>query len=751
MNTKDNLLDINKKLDYIGLDLNNIPDFLKEYNPIDYRPNRNVEENNFKVYKYVNIQDIKILLTPTNRLSPIAEKYAKAAPICAYLDSETKENIERHVTFLSMLNKLNISEIEKMENDQKLLKKRIPFKIKYDKNYLWQIYYSEYTDEYFMLVPTEDLDYSAFFYVLKKQLENTKDEKIFVPISYMDYTKKYLKRTEINDIENYLWYFTREWPNTYEVFDKDGNLSVQIVGKTHIYDMIESDYNIKLENEEESKRFYKLVKALFALETTLPHHYKFRVDINKKGDISFSNSDKKIKFSDLAEFVKSEYIKACEEQNSTSKEKTDLENELNIIRLKVDKLDKEYSLKEKQIATFLECKRTFFGRVKYFFSKRKNEDKTEKEETPEKVVDQKKLFIVKKENYTLEDLIYQYDLLDKEIKYVKTLKGDIEAGTKRIEMMEVKVRNARAYLDEIDEHRKSIFDFWKFTNQNNVSQLTEGKSEEKIEKHLKKSFDYELDFEDFAKKLDKNQRNTLTKKELDSIFLLTTLAKKDINTLAKGETIAYNNLAKIKEEVFENSKLLPEETFDIFGSFIMSESDIKNLDNEKHREANKDIAKILDISPKKELNEYKEDLENALIDINNSILKIRTGIEIPVYKITQSKDLSYEFSTFNVNANNAIKEIETKEGSKYFLHKINLKEDTNILGLTNSVFYDNAHKTLPLGMNVTDKIVIKKSLLNLKIVNERSFNIVEYDHENDDFAKVEVKTINVIEYECEKK
>ena len=40
-----------------------------------------------------------------------------------------------------------------------------------------QIYYSENTNQYFMLVPTEDSDYSTFFFLIKKKLEKKKNEK----------------------------------------------------------------------------------------------------------------------------------------------------------------------------------------------------------------------------------------------------------------------------------------------------------------------------------------------------------------------------------------------------------------------------------------------------------------------------------------------------------------------------------------------------------------------------------------------
>ena len=42
---------------------------------------------------------------------------------------------------------------------------------------------------------------------------------------------------EIADIEKYIWLFTKEWAKIYEVFDKDNELTIHIVGNTKIKDM----------------------------------------------------------------------------------------------------------------------------------------------------------------------------------------------------------------------------------------------------------------------------------------------------------------------------------------------------------------------------------------------------------------------------------------------------------------------------------------------------------------------------------
>ena len=173
---------IKEKLEYLSLDLDNIPKEFKNYKPLEFRVPKFYDEKQYRQYRYIPIKKIQILLSPTNRLDELEEKYRKASPISEYLDESSEENILKHTTFLNMLNQFKIEDVEKIADEQTKLNKKIPFKVKYENNYLWQIYYSENTDQYFMLVPTEDSDYSTFFFLVKKQLEKKRTGKIFVPI-----------------------------------------------------------------------------------------------------------------------------------------------------------------------------------------------------------------------------------------------------------------------------------------------------------------------------------------------------------------------------------------------------------------------------------------------------------------------------------------------------------------------------------------------------------------------------------------
>ena len=80
--------EILKKLSYIGLDLEKIPESIKKFEPLEYRPSKYNDEHRYKVYKYVDVNSIEILLTKANRLSNISEKYRKSSTIIWILKSK---------------------------------------------------------------------------------------------------------------------------------------------------------------------------------------------------------------------------------------------------------------------------------------------------------------------------------------------------------------------------------------------------------------------------------------------------------------------------------------------------------------------------------------------------------------------------------------------------------------------------------------------------------------------------------------
>ena len=137
---------LEKKLEYLGLNLTRIPKIFKQFEPIEFRIPKFYDEKQYKQYRFLPVKDIQILLSPTTRLDELEEKYKKASPLFEYLDSKSEENIPKHATFLKMLDQIRIEDIEKVEIEQENLNREIPFKVKFEGNYLWQIYYSENTD-----------------------------------------------------------------------------------------------------------------------------------------------------------------------------------------------------------------------------------------------------------------------------------------------------------------------------------------------------------------------------------------------------------------------------------------------------------------------------------------------------------------------------------------------------------------------------------------------------------------------------
>ena len=709
MNTNENII---SKLEYIGLNFNNIPEFLTEFEPLNYNPPRNYSEKNYKVYKYINVKDIEIFITPTDRLASISEKYTKAVPICAYLNPNSEENIEKHAHFLKMVKELEVSDIEYLEKQQETFNQMAPYKIKYHKDYLWQIYYSEETDKYFMLTTENDEEYSALFYLLKKQLENS-NEMIYVPICYSAYSSKYLFQTEMIDIENELWYFTKNWPEFYETYDKMGNMSLNILGNICIYNAIMSYYKIVLNSKEEAINFYKLLKAIFILQTEVPKYYNFTLKLSHSGNIKIFDLNKEITYENLKEYVRDNYLKIQELSVKKTEEKMALDKKIQSLKELSKKLDIEYIEKEKHISTFLECKKTFFGKIKYFFKYKKKKSDLEKNDTVECINKQTIKYCQRpdsKEFYTVEELLDISKKLMHDENSIKSLELDLEALNKRIEMMNKKIENATLYIKEIDKHKKSIFDFWKFTNTEELAKLNGGTEEATPPKKLKKAFNIKTDYDDVSKQIDNIQRKIFSKEELESIFIATTPQLEDINLVNKNKQIPAEHLNNLKKELKEKNNV---SSFDIFGSIIEANNQIRTLGNEKHREIERNKFSILKISENTTLEEYTNTVNDILNTIKSTINKMNFNLELPVYKIENK--LENGFTDFHLNPENILNDIQSDEIN---LIKINLKESTKCLAFSNIIYYDNLNKTLPLGMNVTDKILLDIKNTNLRLTSE---------------------------------
>ena len=767
--TGEKIDEIKEKLDYLGLNLEDAKNQFENYEPLKFRVPKFYDEKQYRQYRYIPIKDIQILLTPTNRLDDIQEKYKKASPLSEYLDTEDEKNFIKHATFLRMLKELKVEEVESVQEEQTKLNKKIPFKVKFEGNYLWQIYYAEDTDQYFMLVPTEDTDYSTFFFLLKKQLEKKKTGKIFVPIRNVTYSNTYYKKSEFEDLENYLWLFTKDWPLIYEVYDKSEKLTIHIVGETEVYGKIRSPYKIKISSLVEATQFYKLLKAMFILQTELPHYFEFTTNITKGGELEFYNNDYKLEYENIAEWINDEYEVGIEKQELIGELLEENKKKLDNLKIIAASQEIEYLAKEKQISTFLECKKTFFGKFKYYFKySKKNKKQTmkdnvleEKEEniaekstpkTEEEKPKSTKRTLTKKENYTIEELIELYKAYELDETELKNILMDVNALKLKNKNMQKKIENATNFIQEIDNHKRSIFEFWKYSNKDEVASLAEGEEEEvNIIKKVTKVFDYHQDLEDFGNTMDQVERKALTKSETDSIYLTTTNILPLLNKVKNNEVLPKeieNNLKELKKEAQEENVLHEIEEFDIFGGMSQDATKVSKIANKNHREIAKDKFNILEINKNTKQIGYKLALETVVDNIKKALDKVAIIDDLPVYKILDNEKLDPKnINIFNINPENEIHENIKDKGNKFNLYKINIKRGMNGISYTNIIFYDNQNKTLPIGQDVSTKILVDLSKVDLKLINRTSFKMTEIEDEKDDFSKVNVKTFQVFEYD----
>ena len=771
--TTENLNILRDKINYIGFELEEVPEFLKEFEPLNYRVPKVYDETTYKVYKYVKVKDIEILITPKDRLDELSERYKLASPLFTYMKPETNDDLEKYAYFLKMINQTRISDIENIEKEQKEFEKEIPFDVKFADNFKWQVFYSDYADKYFMLASTNETDNSPMFYLLKRKIEENKSRSkkegtVFIPISNEEYSEAILKKSEIEDLENYLWYFTKNWASIYEIVDQEGKTSLQIVGQTVIYDKMTSQYRIILKDKKEAQKKYKLIKALFILAYDLQNEYKFQVKISEDGGIDFYYKDTKIEYDTLADFLKTECIAKIKENDEIKNDTKGVKADIKDLQKQQEEKNQEYLRKEREIVTFLECKKTFVGRIKYFFKgkkSKKNQEEPEHSANKDRlkdILDQDKEASthykeeeIEARNYTVEDIIKIGKELEDNRKENKNAKLDLKALQNTVDNLDKKIKNATEYLDEIDQHKKSIFEFWKYANKDESKMLAEGEEQEEVSNRqtLKKTFDYEEDIESLASKIDSQQREKLTHQEQDALFA-SNFVLDGINIVSKTKLLKSdeeklsNLLEEIKEDYRKDIDKIEEKDFDIFGNVSEDKTKIKTLKNNKHREAEKDKYKVLNVNLNTEMDTFVEklkELRQILIDESN---KIEVPYDISLYKASNEKIDPEGFDKFSINPFETLNNLEKIATSKEtYLYKINVPENTKLVFYSNITFFENNNQTLPLGMDISQEGLINMDMYELELKDKDEFNINIFKDEFNNF----VKKVKVYEYNLKQK
>ncbi len=802
----------NDVLEYIGLDLQNIPQTLLKEESIHFSDFSN--SNVYRVYEYVSVHDLEILITPLDRTADIRERYKTAKPLSAYLQADDRKSKE---IFNDVLDSASVNEIKRLENLQEKLEE-IPYFVKYDKNYLWQIYYSKEDNKYFMLFPANEGETSVLFYIIKKKLEK-EDTKIFVPICKMDYKGIFLSSMQINDIENYIWLFTNEWPNIYEVSGK----YLYVTGHTKVKKLFNTYYRNVFDNKLDAEKFYMLLKALFILTTETNYKYNFEPYVNENGNLELEyvdenfeknngknrehtelneNNDNIITTVNLADFVDKQV--ELQKIRKTELEEEIVRNEEILKELKeyVKKQNDIYVMQEKQIVMFLDCKKSFFKKISYFFKAKKfvmpkldnKIDKKLEDELGENSLEDelsRKNEINLSGSYTIKELVSAFNSANEvEIK-ARAVRGDLKALKLKRENYARKIENAKKYIDEIESHKKSIFEFWKFSNKDELPALGEGESSESSETKNNANLDKDL----LGARADSLQRQKLSDEEINALYLFyempeafnqisKTFLKMKSDVSEKVEKDIYNDNKKIivdeentegntpksveRNNVIDRNKVL-EEILEILknrttkrslDNLINDYTAVKKINSKEHRENERNAISILKINENTTVEEFEDRINHFKKALESAYNKIYAITSMPVY--IKKSDAQNEFILGDINPENLINEnpsknvIEEKDvnlkneasGEKdktdkqeIEIVKIDLDNEEHALYLSNIVFFDNQNKTLPIGMDLSSKVVIKLDNTKKKFREKQAIYLI---NKINDF-EVENRKIEMVE------
>ena len=196
----------------------------------------------------------------------------------------------------------------------------------------------------------------------------------------------------------------------------------------------------------------------------------------RTGGLEFLSGSKLIDYDSLSKFIKEEFLKNKLSSEELNEKIVELNSRLEELKLIEKNKEEEYAIRQKQIAMYLECRKSFFGRIRYYFKKKKDikeskEDKEQVQRIEEENVDPEQLIYETREYYTIENLIDITKILDRIENQIKNVTLDINALERSVDRLTRKNQNAKNYIDTIEEHKKSIFEFWNFVNKDNVLRI----------------------------------------------------------------------------------------------------------------------------------------------------------------------------------------------------------------------------------------------------------------------------------------
>ena len=100
----------------------------------------------------------------------------------------------------------------------------------------------------------------------------------------------------------------------------------------------------------------------------------------KTGGLEFLSGSKLIDYDSLSKFIKEEFLKNKLSSEELNEKIVELNSRLDELKLIEKNKEEEYAIRQKQIAIYLECRKSFFGRIRYYFRKKKDIKESKEDE-----------------------------------------------------------------------------------------------------------------------------------------------------------------------------------------------------------------------------------------------------------------------------------------------------------------------------------------------------------------------------------
>lgn len=740
--TNEKLKQVQNKLEYIGLNLEKIPTFLKKEKVLECNLEKEYRDTTYKVYKYIDVNDIEIFITPELETANVSQKCKTAKIINEYFINESLRQ-----SFIEIAEKIDMSKFTELENEQNKFDISLPYTITYKTALKWRIYYSKKEKKYFMLISKNEKDIEAMFLLLKKQIQSNTENvaiKIYIPIANEYFSQEFLTNLQVTDIENSLWSFTKKWPNVYEAVDIYGKRSMHIIGKLQGGENIQSYYKILIKDKKEAIEKYELLKQLFLIQSNAKDQYTFNVQIDESGFFQIFYNDKEIVLSDLKDFLH----KQSEEKITETKKIIEKTDEIDIkLEAKKEELEtkkEEFNQKQKQIVTFLQCKKTFLGRFKYFFKSTKKSKKINRIAKIQKVElinpgDENNEIYEKKDVYNIDDLLAICNILSKNFNIYNSKMKELDIIDDKIDALRQKIKNADLYILEIEKHKKSIFEFWKFTNKDLPNELNEAeKEQDSNESDIDGKSDFNIDNEKLVDKMDMIQAKLLSKNERNAIFAIKDyiqiIDNLDKDVQVKEDELYIANILKQELEKYEK------ETKNQTIIYYNSKQNININNKNTNTYQIKDKYKILNFHSNMNISEFMEQLVNTKKIMEKAYKRIKVLFNFSAYCILKNNQMN----EWNL-ANLSLEDLILKEKSDNIdVLKYNIPKESPVLFYTNSIIYEEQVKNSYIDNNLII-INLNEFEIELKQKHKDIINIL-----NDNYKNV-VKTIKIYEYDLKYK